>query len=753
MTNKKPLNLNAFMIPVLLLSCLVFIRWQYGVLLFHTLAELFAVTVGILMLVIVWNTRRFAQNDFLLYLGIGYFWIAVLDIWHTFTIGGMPFLETSNPEITLHFWIYTRFFEAVLLLSAVLFLKRKLNTNLMFSVSAALVLLVIWASVTLKEPVMMTSEGLTAFKINIEYFIMALLGLAIFIYIRLREWLTPKVLYFLLSSMLLTIFAELSFTLYSDFQGIPFVIGHLFKFLSFWMIYQAIVQTTLNEPFTILAQASNSYDAIPHSAVVVDSQGMVSQVNRAAEKSSGKPIQQLLHQPIHPLFHPTDISEEVCELCQAIKQGKPVEGLIVPFPESKQWFLASLAPIKVGDKASGMVQLLTDVTERKQIEEALRRSQKMEAIGQLSGGISHDFNNQLGIVIGYLDFLKDHTAKDKELHQWVNIATTAALRCVDLTRKLLVFSRHQTKEKTVVDLNDILRKQETIIARSLTPEVEVQYFLADDLWTTEIDPGEFQDAILNLVINARDAMPHGGKLLVETSNRHLNEEYVVSTPELESGDYVQLMISDTGTGMDNETQEHIFEPYFTTKPEGKGTGLGMSMVYGFVKRYGGEIKLYSELGIGTTIRLYLPRSHVNETDFAGSAPRETALPNGCESILIVDDEADLLQLASCYLNDLGYRTEVAENAAQALEKLAGDKKFDLLFSDVVMPGSMNGYQLAQQATEQRPELKVLLTSGFTSKTIAHNGLARFTAHLLGKPYRKIDLALHVRKVLDEKNAT
>ncbi len=384
-----------------------------------------------------------------------------------------------------------------------------------------------------------------------------------------------------------------------------------------------------------------------------------------------------------------------------------------------------------------------------QAEEALRRSQKMEAIGQLSGGIAHDFNNQLGIIIGYLDFLQEYVGDNEQPCKWVDTATRATLRCMDLTRQLLAFSRSQASGKTVVNLNARIKELETMIARSVTPEVEVQYFLADDPWQTQINLGEFQDALLNLVINARDAMPGGGKLLIEATNKRLDEGYATLNPGVEAGDYVQLMMSDTGDGMDKETLEHIFEPFFTTKAEGKGTGLGLAMVYGFVKRYGGHIKVYSEPGVGTTMRLYLPRSTTSESaDIAENAPA-IELPTGNESILIVDDEADLLQLADRYLSDLGYRTRCAENAAQALEKLAGDVEFDLLFSDVVMPGGINGYELAQKAKQMRPGLKVLLTSGFTSKTMAHNGLARFSAHLLSKPYRRDDLVQRIRLVLDE----
>lgn len=392
-------------------------------------------------------------------------------------------------------------------------------------------------------------------------------------------------------------------------------------------------------------------------------------------------------------------------------------------------------------------------TERMHAEAALRRSQKMDAIDQLSGGIAHDFNNQLGIILGYLDFLKKHSSGDEKSSRWIEIASNATLRCTDLTRQLLSFSRTQSNKKAVVNINTELNEMKTMLARSITPAIDLQYTLDEKLWLTEIDPGEFQDAILNMVINARDAMPNGGKLLIETSNKTLDAEYAEFNPNAQAGDYVQLILSDTGCGMDHITQEHVFEPFYTTKPKDKGTGLGMSMVYGFIKRFHGFIQIYSELGIGTTLRIYLPRTTANKVDAVNEAIDDQNLPTGTETILIVDDERDLLHLADDYLTSLGYKTRLAESAGQALDILKKNKDIDCLFSDVVMPGGMNGYELAEQASRNHPGLKVLLTSGFTLKTIAQNGQIRFTTHMLSKPYRKIDLAQYIRQVLDEATET
>ena len=497
--------------------------------------------------------------------------------------------------------------------------------------------------------------------------------------------------------------------------------------------------------------------SIGDAVIVTDPLARVVQLNPVAEELTGwrsDEVQDKALSEIFPIFNAFTHETADDPVKRVIDEGVVV-GLanhtVLRSRQGKEYQIAdSAAPIKnENGEILGVILVFRDVTQQYQTEDALRRSQKMEAIGQLSGGIAHDFNNRLGVIIGYLDFLKNYLSDDEKPRQWVETAANATLRCIDLTRQLLTFSRQQSGEKKVLNINDELNELKTMISRSMTPEVEVAYFLTEDLWLTEIDPGEFQDAILNMVINARDAMPDGGRLFIETSNKCLDANYAVLNPDVEAGDYVQLTLSDTGIGMNRETLEHVFEPFFTTKAKGKGTGLGMAMVYGFVKRYAGHIKIYSEPGMGTTMRLYLPRSTARESIVTVNSLHSSELPTGHETILIVDDEIDLLQLAEYYLTDLGYHTLCAENAAQALEILAKEKGIDLLFSDVVMPGEMNGYELAQQAIQQQPSLKIVLSSGFTSKTIAHNGLGRFAAHLLGKPYRKADLARRIRQVLDE----
>lgn len=389
-----------------------------------------------------------------------------------------------------------------------------------------------------------------------------------------------------------------------------------------------------------------------------------------------------------------------------------------------------------------------DITELKQNEEGLRRSQKMEAVGQLTGGIAHDFNNILNIILGNLNLLEHQLDADEKTQKRLDAIDHSVQRATSLTRQLLSFSRHDVKSEMSTNINNVIESMQTLISQSLTPEVHVEHHLKNDLWLTLIDRGDFEDALVNLSINARDAMYGKGTLTIETSNCVLDESYCKLNPSTVPGHYVQLSMSDTGEGISPDVLEKIFEPFYTTKEQGKGTGLGLSMVFGFVKRSRGSIKVYSELGIGTTFRIYLPRETGKEEVLDAGIPTGE-MPHGVETILAVDDEAGLLDLVYETLTDLGYRVLTASNAKQAQEIFDADPDIDLLFSDVVMPGEMNGFELAEHLTAERPQLKVLLTSGYTEKAIAHNGQAKFKANMLVKPYAVADLAQRISSTLTE----
>ncbi|MEH6405558.1 MAG: ATP-binding protein [Sneathiella sp.] len=402
----------------------------------------------------------------------------------------------------------------------------------------------------------------------------------------------------------------------------------------------------------------------------------------------------------------------------------------------------------------GVLGVGRDITESKQLEKQVRHAQKMEAVGQLVGGISHDFNNILAIVLGNLEILERKINKSDAAYDRILKAKKGAKRGADIARKLLGFSRTDVEEVSILSINSFVENIEDLIAKSLTVSITVETELAKDLWNVAIDPGDFEDALLNLSINARDAMPDGGTLYIETANKKLDEEYVRRNPEGRAGDFVMISVSDTGIGMTEETREKVLDPFFTTKEQGKGTGLGLSMVYGFVNRSGGHLKIYSEIGKGTTFRLYLPRATKMILLQHAEELLDWQLPTGSETVLVVDDEEGLREVAVVFLEELGYTTLVAENGLQALEILRDGQNIDLLFSDVVMPGGTDGYQVAKMIHEEQPSLKVLLTSGFTKKKEElRNGddhyLMKLNNSMLGKPYNKAELALAIRAVFSE----
>jgi signal transduction histidine kinase/ActR/RegA family two-component response regulator len=395
----------------------------------------------------------------------------------------------------------------------------------------------------------------------------------------------------------------------------------------------------------------------------------------------------------------------------------------------------------------GATRTFTDITERRMIEQQLAQSQKMEAIGILTGGIAHDFNNGLGIVIGNLDLLERLVRTHPTAAELCAEAREGALRCADLIRRLLAFARRQPLHPRQTDVNVLIDNITKLISRTLGERITITLRLDDALWPVLADPGQLEAALVNLAANASDAMPHGGGLTILTRPVHLDGSCTLEASEVNAGDFALIEISDTGTGISPEVIGHIFEPFFTTKAPGKGTGLGLSMTFGFVKQSGGHLTVFSEPGVGTTFRLYLPRSHIGTATEVGPVAQQP-VNGGDETILVVEDNIQLRLVAERQLTRLGYRVHGAENATVALEILTSDEGVDLLFTDIVMPGTMDGLDLADLAARLRPRLKIVLTSGFPGVQGADQRLAVCPFHLLTKPYRLDKLARLVRETLD-----
>ncbi len=384
-----------------------------------------------------------------------------------------------------------------------------------------------------------------------------------------------------------------------------------------------------------------------------------------------------------------------------------------------------------------------------QMQEALRQSQKMEAIGQLTGGIAHDFNNMLAVVIGSLDLLRRRLAADDvRARHYLVAAANGAQRAAVLTQRLLAFARQQPLQPKPIDANKLVAGMSEMVRGALGSDVRLETVLASGLWQTHADPHQLENVLLNLAVNARDAMPGGGRLTIETQNSYLDDRYVAAHLGVPAGQYVLVAVTDTGTGMPEEVVAKAFDPFFTTKDVGKGTGLGLSQVYGFVKQSGGHVKIYSEPGQGTTVKVYLPRLSGTAHDGATSdTSSELPLGEKQEVILVVEDELAVRQVSVDALTELGYRVLEADGAAAALRLLDAHPEIALLFTDVVMP-DINGRKLADEATRRQADLRVLFTTGYTRNAVVHNGVLDPGVHLISKPFTVDELANKVREVLD-----
>ncbi len=425
--------------------------------------------------------------------------------------------------------------------------------------------------------------------------------------------------------------------------------------------------------------------------------------------------------------------------------------LVFGLPASIAFFvliLVALALVRRGTATYDALRLET--TRRAAAEEQLRQAQKMEAVGQLTGGIAHDFNNLLTIIFGNLERVKRLTGNaDRRVSDSVDSALEGAARAAKLTQRLLAFSRQQPLEPAAIEANRLVSGMSEMLRRTLGENIAVETVLAGGLWRTFVDPHQLESAILNLAVNARDAMPDGGRITIETANAHLDENYAAANSGVKPGQYVLIAVTDTGTGMTAEIMARAFEPFFTNKPTGLGTGLGLSQVHGFIKQSGGHVALYSELGHGTTVRLYLPRSMAEIAAPVAALAADSAKSGAGQTILVVEDEHLVRNLSATILREAGYRVLVAEDGPRALELLASAPETRLLFTDVVLAGPMNGRKVADAALALRPDLKVLFTTGYTRNAIVHHGVLDADVNFIGKPFSGDALLKKVEALLSE----
>jgi PAS domain S-box-containing protein len=485
---------------------------------------------------------------------------------------------------------------------------------------------------------------------------------------------------------------------------------------------------------------------------MLDSDGRIATWNKGAERIKGYQADEIIGRHFSAFYTPEDRA-----------RGMPVRALEIALSAGKYeaetwrmrkdgtmfWASVLIDPVFADDgRLLGYAKITRDMTERRAIQEQLHQAQKMEAIGQLTGGVAHDFNNLLTVILGNLQTLSRQIAPEEtRMRRAVELATRGAQRAAVLTSQLLSFARRQPLNPKPTDANQLVSRMSDLFRRTIGENIEIETVRGAGLWRADVDPNQLESALLNLAVNARDAMPGGGKLTIETANAHVDEHYAARYADISPGQYIVICVSDTGTGMTSEVLARAIDPFFTTKAIGEGTGLGLSQVFGFVKQSGGYLKLYSEVGQGTTVKLYFPR-------LVGAPAEDEALPvtpeprgTASETILIVEDEADVRAYSVESLTELGFSVLEANDGPSALRVLEAHPEVTLLFTDVGLPG-MDGKQLVEQTTRRWPRLKILYTSGYARNAIVHQGRLDPGVELLAKPFTREQLALRVRAMLD-----
>jgi len=500
---------------------------------------------------------------------------------------------------------------------------------------------------------------------------------------------------------------------------------------------------------------------VDYAVFMLDSEGRITTWNPGAERTKGYKANEIIGQHFSRFYTPEDLKAgtPAKALNTAREEGRfTAEGWRVRKDGSRFWAMVVIDPIIENGEVIGFAKVTRDLTERREAQlelersqQALFQSQKMEAVGQLTGGLAHDFNNLLTGITGSLDLMKSRLAQGRinDLERYITAAQGAASRAATLTHRLLAFARRQTLEPKPVNANKLISGMEELVRRTVGPEVQIETVLAAGLWTCFCDPNQLENAILNLCINGRDAMPAGGRITIETANTWVDET-TGAEREMAPGQYVAICVTDTGEGMTPEVTSRAFDPFFTTKPAGKGTGLGLSMIYGFARQSNGQARIYSEVGEGTTVKIYLPR-HMGKA--AGEEDQEAKVPlpraEAGETVLVVDDEPTVRMLIGDTLNELGYTGIEAADAASGLKVLESDAKIDLLITDVGLPGGMNGKDMAEQARAKRPDLKVLFITGYAQNAAISNGKLDPGMHVLSKPFAMEKLASRIRQIIEE----
>ena len=771
-------------------------------LLFHSVAELFSVLVAFSTFAIAWNSRRFLSNGYLLFLGIAYLFVGVVDLVHALTYQGMGIYPESGANLPTQLWIAARYLESGSLVAATLFFDKRLNHRLTLAGYGLGTILIFWSvgRPGLFPDCFVEGSGLTPFKIGSEYLICLLLAGALILLRRRRDKFTPQVFCLLVGAILLTIVAELAFTFYVSVYGLSNLIGHIFKIASVYLIYRAIIQTGLVRPYELIFRNLKQSEAalaaantelenrvaertveltrtntllqreveehrraeekLELLAAIVESStdaiigqdlaGTILSWNRGAEALYGYPADEVVGRSIALLLPPA-ADDELQPLLTRIQAGERVdrhETIRVGKGGNRVEVSLTLSPIRNRQgHIVGVSSIARDISPRKKLEAQLRQAQKMEAIGTLTGGIAHDFNNVLTAIIGFANMVEMKLAKDHPLHGHVTQILAAADRAANLTRSLLAFSRKQPVEIKPVDLNELLSGLGKMLRRLIPESIELKLEPAAEELTIRADGGQIEQVLLNLATNARDALAAGGAVRVTTARVELDEDYCTAHGFGAAGGYALLTFADNGPGMAESVRQHIFEPFFTTKEVGKGTGLGLAVCYGIVEQHQGHISCYSEPGRGTTFRIYLPLTEDPATAATGADVAPPA--GGTETILLAEDDEAVRLFTIILLEEAGYTVVAARDGCEAVDhgrKLAGN--FHLCLFDLTMP-RQGGWEAFLTIREFCPAIKALFMSGYPPDAKRQEELLDTGAGFIAKPVRPRELLQKIRETLDQ----
>ncbi len=762
--------------------------------LFHSFVDGVSIVIAACVFTIIWNGRLLVDNTYFLYVGISLLFFAFWDFLHLLgnkNMGVFPEYGNLGPAL----YIVSRYFLSLSLLFAPLFINRKLNTTLMYA-AYALVTVVILLSIFYWRtfPVCIVEGlGLTPFKIVSDYIICVILLGAIALLLLHRRFFETRVMGMIVSSMILCIATGLAFTLYVDPFGIMNAVGHFFQISSFYLIYLAFIETSLTSPQDILYQRLKSkevklaenveqlhdtteklqqeiidriqaeealrdsetrFKALHNASfggIAIHDRGTILECNLGLSEMTGYGAGELIGMNGLLLISERSRDTVMSNILSGYEKPYEADGLRKNGEEYPLRLEARIIPYKGKDVQTVEFR---DITEAKQNEEQnsklasqLQQSQKMEAIGQLAGGVAHDFNNMLGVIIGYADLLIEKMKPTRAGHSELEEIRKAAVRSADLTRQLLTFARKETVAPKVLDLNQTIEGMFNMLRRLIGENIDLIWMPGSGLWPIKMDPSQIDQILANLCVNTRDAIDSVGKLTVQTQNITFDETCCETPPGAVAGEYVRITFTDTGKGMDKQTLARIFEPFFTTKGVGEGTGLGLATVYGAVKQNNGYIIAYSEPGQGTSFTIDIPR-HVATTQKMHPIESAEAIIRGHEVIVLVEDEPTVLAMGKMMLERLGYTVMAAGTPREAIRLASGfPGQIDLLATDVIMP-EMNGRELAERLGKSRPEMKCLFMSGYTANVIADQGVLQEGVSFLQKPFSKKDLAAKVREILD-----